>query len=410
MKDIKLYNVARDATKTLKGAVRLAGSVGDSEGVMTAEITRENFIKFYTSKTQMLNDVDSSNGMVAIILGELSLSDGTISTYYISNSKVSANWIPLSNGYYANLISTTNTAASQQEMNGLQSQLSALSLSNQDKEPKINKKSGFNLDKSDSINLDDSNTLATSKAVNDSRSNLQTQLNNIQLTWDRITGKPSIVHSVTNTSTTDFATPGSVKTAYDLAAAANSTANAVNSWRNSYTFWTTANLNPGLYLRKDTSDTMNGNLTVTGWIRGSVVYNAVWNDYAELFEKDISTNTNPGDIIALDIDSKEERYKLATENDVVVVGVHSDEYGILLGGDGNGDNYNHDLYVPVGLAGRVRVKFRGVAKKGMKVVPSDIPGVGREFRIGDNINNVVGVITEDDLSISIRRVRMFIRR
>ena len=58
-------------------------------------------------------------------------------------------------------------------------------------------------------------------------------------------------------------------------------------------------------------------------LKNGKIYNAVWNDYAEFFEK--GEETEVGDIIALDTDSKEERYIKAT-NPRTIVGVHSDTY------------------------------------------------------------------------------------
>lgn len=72
----------------------------------------------------------------------------------------------------------------------------------------------------------------------------------------------------------------------------------------------------------------------------------------------------------------------------MAVGIHSDEYAQIIGGETD-ENGNVDIemvlqkYIPVALAGRVHVKYYGMAKAGMKVVPSEIPGVGRAFADGD---------------------------
>lgn len=157
----------------------------------------------------------------------------------------------------------------------------------------------------------------------------------------------------------------------------------------------------------------------TGVFNCPRVYNAVWNDYAELFPKPKGYETEPGDIITLDIESDKEVYIKATEEtSSFIVGVHSDEYAHIIGGERPSDDYsgtfeefNKDKYVPVGLAGRVKVKCIGIIKKGDKLVISDIPGVARAFNPKlDNINNVFGMAVENKNNPDvITRVRMFIK-
>lgn len=120
--------------------------------------------------------------------------------------------------------------------------------------------------------------------------------------------------------------------------------------------------------------TINGDLTATR------VFNAVWNDYAEFFER--GEETEVGDIIALDENSDEERYIKATSESKVIVGVHSDTFAHLIGGENPPDGedfYEHNIkkFIPVGLAGRVKVKVVGTVKKGDYITLSDdISGVG----------------------------------
>lgn len=158
---------------------------------------------------------------------------------------------------------------------------------------------------------------------------------------------------------------------------------------------------------------VTGNLTVSGTINGSKTYNAVWNDYAEYFPKKIGYKTEPGDIIALSKNDSTEKYELATSDHVLAIGVHSDQYGHLIGGEKppeesevSFEEWNKDKYIPVGLAGRVPVKFIGVARKGMKVVPSDIPGVGKEYGVNDKYDNIIGYIVEDNDEEGVRRVKI----
>lgn len=132
-------------------------------------------------------------------------------------------------------------------------------------------------------------------------------------------------------------------------------------------------------------DTRSGNLFSKGTINGSKVYNAVWNDYAEFFER--GEETEVGDIIALDENSDEERYIKATSESKVIVGVHSDTFAHLIGGENptNGEDfyeYNIKKFIPVGLAGRVKVKVIGPIKKGDLITISPF-----DAGVGVSINN-----------------------
>lgn len=157
------------------------------------------------------------------------------------------------------------------------------------------------------------------------------------------------------------------------------------------------------------------NINASGDIRGSRVFNAVWNDYAEYFPKKKETLTEPGDIIALDENSDYEYYVKATDSNSVIVGVHSDEFGHLIGGKKPKENedyleINKEDFIPIGLAGRVKVKFKGIARKGMKVVPSEIAGVGREFNLKtDSLDKIIGIILENNLDEKIKKVKIKIK-
>lgn len=144
------------------------------------------------------------------------------------------------------------------------------------------------------------------------------------------------------------------------------------------------------------------NLTASGDIRAGRVFNAVWNDYADALKKNEGLVTEPGDIISKD---PEGFYKLSSSDDPkMVVGVHSDTYGHLLGGDQDRSvEDNLSEYVPVAVAGNVRVKLKGPASCGDLVVASDAPGVGvvtKEYVPG----TVVGKVLENKEGDSIERV------
>ena len=159
--------------------------------------------------------------------------------------------------------------------------------------------------------------------------------------------------------------------------------------------------------------TMQGNIvgqaanTISGFGK---VYNAVFNDYAEFFPR--GEDTEIGDIIALDEYSKEEKYIKATSNNKVIIGIHSGEFAHLIGGEEapeGKDFFEHNIkrYIPVGLIGRCHCKFIGKAEKGMKVVPSNIPGVGKEFNQEiDSMYNIVGYVIENNLDKNIKLVKI----
>ncbi len=157
----------------------------------------------------------------------------------------------------------------------------------------------------------------------------------------------------------------------------------------------------------------DGNLTIPGTMTASRVVNAVYNDMAEFFQK--GEETGAGDIIALDEDSPIEQYKKATENSRLVVGVHSDEFGQVMGGmePPAGEDfvtYNLKHFIPVALAGRVHVKIYGKVKAGDFIVPSDMPGVGRSAKEGESTVNSVGRALSTDNDENVRRIKILVRR
>ena len=155
----------------------------------------------------------------------------------------------------------------------------------------------------------------------------------------------------------------------------------------------------------------NGNvkcngLTAVGNITGDKVYGAVWNDYAEWFER--GEDTEPGDIIALDTDCEVERYVKANTHYNRVVGVHSNEYSHIIGGkkyDSDEKYFSENIkeYIPVGLAGRVLVKVYGKVKKGQYIKVSDIPGVGIA---SDSKENSIGLVVDVDSGTEIHYARI----
>lgn len=148
----------------------------------------------------------------------------------------------------------------------------------------------------------------------------------------------------------------------------------------------------------------SGQLTCHGNFTASKVYNAVWNDYAELFEKE-EDGLTAGDILAW---GDKGVVKATIENKNAVVGVFSDTFGHLLGGEkGKTEEENMENYSPVGLSGRVYVKVTGTIKKGDLIVASDIPGVGCASK-GYEPGTVVGKALEAHEGDEVKRIQMLI--
>lgn len=106
----------------------------------------------------------------------------------------------------------------------------------------------------------------------------------------------------------------------------------------------------------------NGTLMVDS--ENKRVWCAVYNDYAEWYLKSPDQVLEPGDVVVklrgTPYYGKSESYK-----DPLVVGVVSDSYGMIVGGDEllhSEDNLGK--YIPVGISGRVRVKVSGNVHEG----------------------------------------------
>jgi hypothetical protein len=143
-------------------------------------------------------------------------------------------------------------------------------------------------------------------------------------------------------------------------------------------------------------------MNFNGIFYATKVYNAVYNDYAEYFLKD--EELDPGDVVTLNPNSRG-YLKSRKKYDSLVVGVVSDTFGHLLGGEGK--NTDEEKYVPVGLAGKVNVKVTGTVVKGNLLVSSDIPGVAiasYEYIPG----TVIGKALESHNGTQVDRISMLI--
>lgn len=129
------------------------------------------------------------------------------------------------------------------------------------------------------------------------------------------------------------------------------------------------------YVPLSGDSTITGNITVSGTLTATKVYNAVWNDYAEWYEReDLDEYFEAGDIVTWHETGVTKTTKMM---DNLVVGVYSDTYGHIIGGEALDDmEENINKFIPVGVSGRVSVKVIGTVNRGDFIVSSDIPGIG----------------------------------
>ena len=159
------------------------------------------------------------------------------------------------------------------------------------------------------------------------------------------------------------------------------------------------NVEPGKFGKKgaNVSLTQGNMMYYNGDFKAYRVINAVWNDYAEFFKSEGAWDY--GDIIELN--PKTGNYRRATSEDSnLVVGVASDSYGSIVGGEFNTIEENLKSYVPVGLMGRVNVKIKGSIKAGDLISVSDEPGIGKKSdgRIGTVVGKAL-VSSSDEYNI-----------
>lgn len=157
---------------------------------------------------------------------------------------------------------------------------------------------------------------------------------------------------------------------------------------------------------KTTGDVVTNGLTAAGNISAAKVFNAVYNDYAEFFER--GEPTEEGDIIA--IDESTGKFVKADSNSRFVVGVHTESYAQIIGGkkSGNYEEDNKESYIPVSLAGRVPVKVKGKINIGDYIYPSDKKGVGIASK--DLKTNYVGRALESSDAKGVRLIKILVMR
>lgn len=151
---------------------------------------------------------------------------------------------------------------------------------------------------------------------------------------------------------------------------------------------------------------VNGDITATGDITGARVFNAVYNDYAEWFER--GDDAEVGHIIALDETSAQERYVKATNKSKVIVGICTGNYAHIIGGEYNDnyETYNLKKFIPVSLAGRVPVYVKGTVHVGDFIIPTDAPGIGKASK--ERTGGAVGIALEQNLDSGIKKVKVLV--
>ena len=140
-------------------------------------------------------------------------------------------------------------------------------------------------------------------------------------------------------------------------------------------------------------------------ITANKVYGAIWNDYAEWFEKENVNDTfDFGDICSWN----EKGVVLSAPFDVSVVGVVSNTYGHILGGFPLADmEENSKHFVPIGLTGRVNVKVKGAVKVGDLIISAG-NGIGKVDN-NASIQQVVGKALEASNDENVKLITVLIK-
>lgn len=123
--------------------------------------------------------------------------------------------------------------------------------------------------------------------------------------------------------------------------------------------YTTEDMETSLTVETDGAE--NETLVCSTDFSAARVFNAVYNDYAEFYEKEEEINV--GDVVEINPETGKCR-RAQEECSKLVVGVCSNNYGHILGGDQMSIAENLTKYVPIGVSGRVRVKVVGAVYPG----------------------------------------------
>ena len=146
-----------------------------------------------------------------------------------------------------------------------------------------------------------------------------------------------------------------------------------------------------------------GNLTVSGTLTGSKVYNATWGaDYAEAFDF-IGEKPEIGDIVEI---YDERKLKKAEKISKKVVGVVSDSYCILAGCDEN--DVKNGNKIAIGLLGQLPIKIIGKVEAG-DFITSVGNGIGKVADENVPRGSIIGRALESNSKEDIKMVYCLIQ-
>ena len=162
------------------------------------------------------------------------------------------------------------------------------------------------------------------------------------------------------------------------------------------------------------SVSIRGSLSVDGAVVPSGrAFGTTFTDYAEYFER--GEDTEHGDIIMLNIYSEKEEYVKAVKDAGPVVGVHNDDFAMIIGAKKEFVEHpdmvelNKKVLIPVALKGRTMVKVKGKVSLGDIIVASKEPGIGEvDNECTDRYKYVGKAITSSDEE-GVKLIKILIR-
>lgn len=133
----------------------------------------------------------------------------------------------------------------------------------------------------------------------------------------------------------------------------------------------------------------NGNVSTTGTITGSKVYNAVYNGFGEIFRKDKNEVIEYGDVVCIREDGL--AHKVSSEQDLdTVIGICSDTIGVQMGGK----DIPKDEQLEVEMLGQIWVKTNETNIKPGQLVKVNTDATvsittNKEEKFGITLTNVI---------------------
>lgn len=133
----------------------------------------------------------------------------------------------------------------------------------------------------------------------------------------------------------------------------------------------------------------NGNVSTTGTITGSKVYNAVYNGFGEIFRKDKNEVIEYGDVVCIREDGL--AHKVSSEQDLdTIIGICSDTIGVQMGGK----DIPKDEQLEVEMLGQIWVKTNETNIKPGQLVKVNIDATvsittNKEEKFGITLTNVI---------------------